>query len=60
MQCGIATRNNSSKHLVLGRAGPAVQGPNTGKGINRGCMVGEWEVKCKFKAQCKATEGTQK
>ena len=40
-------------------SGPAVQGPNTGKGINRGCMV-EWELKCKFKAQCKATEGTQK
>ena len=31
----------------------------TGKGINPGCMDG-WEARCKFKAQCKGTEGTQK
>ena len=43
--------------ILYSTAGPAVQGPNTGKGINRGCMVG---VGGEVQGPLQGTEGTKK
>ena len=59
--CNVELRRAIIRQSILYWALQALQcrGPTPERALTGDAWL-DWEVKCKFKAQCKATEGTQK